>query len=224
MRETDILPLLAQKTGIPLSQFQAAINNTAALGLPAYAQGKAEGYLYPDTYDLAPGETALKLLQTMVAQFNSEVTSIHLVAAANQAQFTPAQIITGASLLEAEVSSKYYADAARVIDNRLNQGMPLGLDATVAYELGVHTDKLTTSQLNAPNPYNTRVNKGLPPGPIDSPDVTAIEAFLHPAPHSSTTNAWLYFVTVDKTGTTYFTGSYSQFLNWQALAKKNGVI
>lgn len=224
MREADILPLLAQKTGIPLTQFQAAIKNTAALGLPAYAQGKVEGYLYPDTYDLAPGETALKLLQTMVAQFNSEVASIHLIAAANQAQFTPAQIITGASLLEAETSSKYWNDVARVIDNRLNRKMPLGLDATVAYELGVHTDKLTTSQLTAPNPYNTRVNTGLPPGPIDSPDIDAIVAFLHPAPHSATTDQWLYFVTVDKSGTTDFTGSFSQFQTWQALAKKNGVI
>lgn len=224
MREADILPLLAQKSGIPLSQFQTAIKNTAALGLPAYAHGNPEGYLYPDTYDLAPGETALKLLQTMVAQFNTEVASIHLVAAANQAKFTPAQVITGASLLEAEVSSKYFADVARVIDNRLNQGMPLGLDATVAYALGVHTDKLTTSQLNTANPYNTRVNKGLPPGPIDSPDLAAIEAFLHPTAHSATTDGWLYFVTVDKSGTTNFTSSYPQFLTWQALAKKNGVI
>ena len=224
MREADILPLLAQKTGIPLTQFKAAASNTAALGLPSYAQGKVEGYLYPDTYDLAPGETALKLLQTMVAQFNTEVASIHLIAAANQAQFTPAQIITGASLLEAETSSKYWSDVARVIDNRLNRKMPLGLDATVAYELGVHTDKLTTSQLTAPNPYNTRVNTGLPPGPIDSPTLTAIEAFLHPTAHSATTDQWLYFVTVDKSGTTYFTGSNSQFQTWVALAKKNGVI
>lgn len=224
MREVDILPLLAQKTGIPLSQFQTAIKNTAALGLPAYAHGNPEGYLYPDTYSIAPGETALKLLQTMVAQFNTEVESIHLVAAANAAQFTPAQVITGASLLEAEVSSKYFADVARVIDNRLNQGMPLQMDSTVAYALGVHTDKLTTSQLNTPNPYNTRVNKGLPPGPIDSPDIAAIEAFLHPAAHSATTDSWLYFVTVDKSGTTNFTGNYQQFLTWQALAKRNGVI
>ena len=223
MRLADILTLLAQKTGRPLTEFQAATKNPA-LGLPAYARGKAEGYLYPDTYSIAPGETALKLLQTMVAEFNTKVASIHLVAAANAAQFTPAQVITGASLLEAEVSSKYFTDVARVIDNRLNQGMPLGLDATVAYALGVHTDKLTTSQLNTPSPYNTRVNKGLPPGPIDSPDVAAIEAFLHPAPHSTATNSWLYFVTVDKSGTTNFTGSYSQFLTWQALARKNGVI
>jgi UPF0755 protein len=224
LRVTDILPALARESGIPLSQFQAAIKNTAQLGLPAYAHGNPEGYLYPDTYSIAPGETALKILQTAVAQFNSEVASIHLVAAANQAQFTPAQVITGASLLEAEVSSKYFADVARVIDNRLNQGMALQMDSTVAYALGVHTDKLTTSQLNVNSPYNTRMNKGLPPGPIDSPDITAILAFLHPAPHSSTTNSWLYFVTVDKNGTTYFTGSYSQFLTWQALAKRNGVI
>jgi len=223
MRLADILPLMAKESGLPLSQFQAAIKNTAALGLPAYAHGHLEGYLYPDTYSIAPGESALTILQTAVKQFNTEAAKIHLVAAANAVQFTPAQVITGASLLEAEVSSKYFPDVARVIDNRLNQGMPLGLDATVAYALGVHTDKLTTSQLNVANPYNTRVNKGLPPGPIDSPDVQAIEAFLHPAAHSAITDAWLYFVTVDKSGTTNFTGSYNQFLTWQALAKRNGV-
>jgi peptidoglycan lytic transglycosylase G len=221
MRLADILPVLARESAIPLSQFVTASKNTAALGLPAYAHGSLEGYLYPDTYDIAPGETALAILQAAVKQFNTEAASIHLQAAAAAVQFTPAQVVTGASLLEGEVSSKYFADVARVIDNRLNQGMDLQMDSTIAYALGVHTDKLTQSQLNTASPYNTRLHPGLPPGPIGSPDILAIEAFLHPAPH---TNAWLYFVTVDKSGTTNFTSDYNQFLSWQALAKRNGVI
>lgn len=218
MRLTDILPLMAKDSGLPLSDFQSAIKNTAALGLPAYAHGNPEGYLYPDTYDIAPGETALQMLKQAVHQFNTEAASLHLVASAEAVQFTPAQVIIGASLLEAEVGPRYFGLAARVIDNRLNQGMTLGLDATIAYVLNKHTDKLTQTDLQVNSPYNTRLHTGLPPGPIDSPDAAAIQAFLHP-PH----NAYLYFVTVDKNGTTLFTSNYSQFLTWSNEAKKNGV-
>jgi len=218
MREVDILPLLAKESGIPLSQFQTAIKDTSALGLPAYAQGNPEGYLYPDTYDIAPGETALKVLQNAVAQFNKEATSLNLAAAAARVGYTPAQIITGASLLEAEASSKYFGDVARVIDNRINQGMDLQLDSTIAYALNKHTDQLTASDKQVNSLYNTFTHKDLPPGPIDSPDAAAIQAFLAP-PHGN----WLYFITVDKSGTTDFTNDYNQFLTWQAQAKQNGV-
>jgi UPF0755 protein len=218
MREVDILPLLAKESGIALSQFQTAIKDTSALGLPAYAQGNPEGYLYPDTYDLAPGETALKILQTAVAQFNKEATSLNLVAAAARVGYSPAQIVTGASLLEAEVGSRYFAQVARVIDNRINQGMDLQLDSTIAYALNKHTDQLTASDKQVNSLYNTFTHKDLPPGPIDSPDAAAIQAFLAP-PHGN----WLYFITVDKSGTTDFTNDYNQFLSWQTQARQNGV-
>jgi UPF0755 protein len=220
MRYSKFLPLMAQKSGIPLSQFQAAIQNTAALGLPSYANGNAEGFLYPATYDILPGSTtALQILQKAVAQFNAEAASLNLVAAAQKAQFTPGQVITEASLLEAEVGPQYYAQVARVIDNRLNQGMKLQLDSTVSYATGVYSYNLTQSELNVNSPYNTFLHADLPPGPIDSPGAAAIQAALHPAPQ----NGDLYFVTVDKKGTTLFTSSYSQFLTWQAQAKAAGV-
>jgi UPF0755 protein len=218
MRYSKILPLLAKESGIPLSQFETAIKDTAALGLPVYANGNPEGYLYPDTYDIAPGETALQILQAAVKQFNYEATTLHLTAAAQAVGFTPAKVITGASLLEAEVGPQYYGQVARVIDNRLNQGMNLGLDSTIAYATGHYIYALTESDLNFASPYNTRLHAGLPPGPIDSPDLAAIQAFLHP-PHGT----WLYFVTVDKKGTTEFTDSYSQFQIWSNQAKQNGV-
>jgi peptidoglycan lytic transglycosylase G len=218
MREVDILPLLAKESGLPLSQFQTAIKNTAALGLPSYANGNPEGYLYPDTYDIAPGETALKILQTAVAQFNHEATALNLAAAAAHVGYTPAQIITGASLLEAEAGAQYFGQVARVIDNRINQGMDLQLDSTIAYALNKHTDQLTATDKQVNSPYNTFTHGDLPPGPIDSPDAAAIQAFLAP-PHGD----WLYFITVDKKGTTDFTNSYSQFQTWMAQARQNGV-
>ena len=123
------------------------------------------------------------MLQTMVKQANTEFASLNLAAKAKAAQFTEYQVIISASLLEAEVPPAYYTKVARVIDNRLNQSPPwhLGLDSTVAYALNKYIYDLSQSDLNVNSPYNTTKHAGLPPGPIDSPDATAIEAVLHPA-------------------------------------------
>jgi UPF0755 protein len=224
LRASLVLAQLAKGTGIPLSQFQAALKDTSALGLPSFAKGKAEGFLYPDTYDIQPGATALSILKMMVAQFNTEAASLKLAAGANKARFTEYQIITEASLLEGEVHPNYYKDVARVIDNRLNQVPPmdLGLDSTVAYATGHYIYNLTQSDLNVNSPYNTFKHAGLPPGPIDSPDAAAIEAALHPN-NSAAARTWIYFVTVNKAGLTKFTASNSQFQAWSNEAKQNGV-
>jgi UPF0755 protein len=226
LRWTKILPILAKDTGIPVSKFQAAIKDTAALGLPSFANGNPEGYLYPDTYDIVPGSTtALQILQMAVREFKVQAQTLNLAAAASQAGFTEAQVITGASLLEGEVGPKYYKDVARVIDNRLNDQMNLNLDSTIAYANNVYTFNLTTSELDNPSPYNTRLHAGLPPGPIDSPDALAIEDFLHPAPPPRLvpTDDWLYFVTVNKSGLTEFTASQSEFNALTAEATRNGL-
>jgi UPF0755 protein len=214
------LPALAKESGIPLSQFQAAIKDTAALGLPSYAKGNPEGYLFPATYDIAPGETALQVLQAAVHEFNVEATALNLSAGARRTGFTEAHIIIIASLLEAEVGPTYYAKVARVIDNRLKIGMTLGLDSTVAYALDKYTFNFTASELATPSPYNTLKYPGLPPGPIDSPGAAALKAAMNPAP---AINTWLYFVTVNKAGLTLFTSSNQQFQAWSNLAKRNGV-
>lgn len=220
LRYTKILPLLATRTGIPLSKFQAAIQDTSALGLPSWAKGNPEGFLYPDTYPVQPGTTALQILQTMVHQFNVQATGLNLAAAAHKALFTEYQVITEASLLEAEVPPQYYTKVARVIDNRLNQipPMDLGLDSTVAYATGAYIYNLTQKDLDSSSPYNTTNHAGLPPGPIDSPDAAAIEAVLHPAK-----GTWLYFVTVSKSGLTKFTTSAAQFNVWANQAKAAGI-
>jgi UPF0755 protein len=219
MRAKDIIALMARDTGKPLSDFQTAFADTSALGLPSYANGKVEGYLFPATYQFQPGTTPLQMLQTMVSKFNSEMTSIGLSAAAQKGNFSPGQVIIEASLLEGEVTPADYAMCARVIDNRLNQKMELQLDSTTLYALGLEgTDNLSTTQLNDPSPYNTRNHQGLPPGPIDSPDLAAISAVLHPA-----SGNWLYFLTINlNTKQTLFTASYTQFLQWQHKYDPNG--
>ena len=208
LRETQILTSLEQKTGTSAAAFAKALKDTSALGLPSYANGKAEGYLFPATYNFNPGTSALSMLQTMVARYNQEAASINLTAAAKTAQLTPNQVITVASILEAEAGApKYYADVAEVIYNRLNDGMFLGLDSTVNYALHRFGVSLTNAQLHVNSPYNTFIHKGLPPGPIDSPGNAAIEGALHPA-HGPL----LYFVTVNvKTGLTKFATTAAGF-------------
>jgi len=165
------------------------------------------------------------MLQAMVARFKSETASLHLVTAARKAGFSPVQLITEASILKAEVGSepKYYPEVARVIDNRLNQGGTLNLDSTIEYGLGIHGFSMTVTQLHENTPYNTNLRDGLPPGPIDSPDLAAIDAVLHPTPKTPTTETWIYFVTINKAGVTKFTSSKSQFDIWSNEAKKNGI-
>ncbi len=217
----QILKLLANKSGIPLSKFQAAIKDTGALGLPSWAKGSPEGFLYPDTYDIVPGSTtALQILQDAVQQFNKQASQLNLATAAHKAEFTELQVITEASLLEGEVGPKYYKDVARTLDNRLAIRMPLQLDSTVSYATGDYSYNLSTAQLHFPSPYNTFLHTDLPPGPINSPDAEAIQAVLHPAP---TSDNWIYFCTVNKAGLTNFTTSYSTFQQWQIEAQHNGV-
>ena len=208
LRKTQILTTLEAKTGTSASAFAKALKDTSALGLPSYANGNPEGFLFPATYTFNPGTSALSMLQTMVAQYNKEAASINLPAAAKTAQLTQNQVITVASILEAEAGNpKYYADVAEVIYNRLNQGMFLGLDSTVNYALNRFGVSLTNAQLHVNSPYNTFIHLGLPPGPIDSPGNAAIQAALHPA-HGDL----LYFVTVNiKTGLTKFATNKTGF-------------
>jgi UPF0755 protein len=208
LRETQILTTLEQKTGTSAAAFAKALKDTTALGLPSYANGNPEGFLFPATYNFNPGTSALSMLQTMVARYNQEADSINITAAAKTAQLTPNQVITVASILEAEAGNpKYYADVAEVIYNRLNQGMFLGLDSTVNYALHRFGVSLTQTQLQVNSPYNTFIHKGLPPGPIDSPGNAAIEGALHPN-HGDL----LYFVTVNvKTGLTKFATTQAGF-------------
>ncbi|HXB46982.1 MAG TPA: endolytic transglycosylase MltG [Streptosporangiaceae bacterium] len=223
LRASKILAILAKGTGISLTKFQAAFKDTSALGLPSWAHGSAEGFLYPATYPIQPGTSAADILKMMVSKFNSEVASLNLAAEARRVGFTELHVITEASLLEGEVGSvpKYFPDVARVIDNRLNQVPPmkLQLDSTVAYATGHYIYNLSQSDQNVKSPYNTFKHSGLPPGPIDSPDAAAIQAVLHPN-DSQNARTWLYFVTVNKAGKTDFTASYSTFLTWSAEAQK----
>jgi UPF0755 protein len=217
-RISQTLSWLGAHSGIPLSAYQNVLKDPASLKLPAAANGKPEGYLFPATYEIQPHETALGVLSGMVQSFNQEATSTDLPAAAKHVHLSEAQVITMASLVQAEGGRlSDYPKIARVIDNRLAQGIPLQLDSTVLYGLNTYGILASDAQLNSPSPYNTYRHKGLPPGPIDSPGNAAIQAVLHPA-----SGNWIYFVTVNpKTGETLYTSSPAQFQQFRRELEKN---
>ncbi len=191
-RAVDVIAILAKDTKIPLKDFQQVLDHPAQLGLPSYANGKAEGYLFPATYAIVPHETALQILQAMVQRFNEEAQAIDLVNAAKAAGLTPAQLITEASLAQAEGGSVLdYPKVAEVIHNRLAIGMHLQFDSTVLYGIGRYAVSATIKETKTPGPYNTYLNAGLPPGPISNPGDAAIKGILN-ADHGN----WLYFLTV----------------------------
>jgi UPF0755 protein len=221
LRLTQIEAILAKDTKFPLSDWESAAKDVSALGLPSYANGNPEGYLFPATYEVQPGMTPLDVLKAMATRYNQEAASINLPAASNTAELTENQVITVASLLEAEAgSTKYFSRVAEVIYNRLNQHMMLQLNSTVLFALNSFTLNVTDAMLKVKSPYNTYTHFGLPPGPIDSPGQAAIEAALHPA-HGNL----LYFVTVNtKTGLTKFTSSLAVFDQLKAEFCKNANI
>jgi UPF0755 protein len=217
-RLSQIVAWLGARSGIPSSAYEKVLRDPALLHLPAYAKGNPEGYLFPATYEVQPHETALGVLAGMVQRFDQEATAINLPAAAGQVHLTEDQVIIMASLVQAEGGRlSDYPKIARVIYNRLAQGVPLQLDSTVLYGLNTYGIIADDQQLNSSSPYNTYRHKGLTPGPIDNPGQAAIEAVLHPA-----SGDWLYFVTVNpKTGETLFTSSEAQFEQYRAELEHN---
>jgi UPF0755 protein len=201
-RIKDITKAIVDKTDITAVQVQTALKDTKALGLPPEAKGNPEGYLFPATYSVVPGETAAQLLGQMVAKTVAAEKQLDIAAKAQALGLTPEQILTVASILEYEGSrDQDYPKIARAIYNRLDKGMALQSDATVAYANNLSGTVWTTqAQRDNPSPYNTYVHTGLPPGPIGSPGEKTIEAALNPAD-----GPWLYWLVVNlKTGETKF--------------------
>ena len=203
-RVRDVIARAAQLSGVPQSEFDALVQAKGEGILPQEAQGDFEGWLQPGEYDVRKAGSAKAILTNLVSKRIEHLDQLGVPG--GQERQT---ILNTASITEAEVNkSEYYGKVARVIDNRLAKGMPLGMDSTVAYSNNVSALKLTDAMLqNASDPYNTRVHQGLPPGPIGSPGDEAIQAAMHPE-----SGNWLYFVTVNMdTGETRFSDNQDQF-------------
>lgn len=211
LRVAQTVDRLVEASGLPREDFERALETPRALGLPRYAEGEAEGFLFPATYAFDPGVPAQEMLRTLVQRFDQAAAELDLVASSRAVGLTPRQAVVVASLVQAEVAERDFGRAARVVYNRLNAGMPLQLDSTVNYALGTDDLTLDNDQLGVDSPYNTYANGGLPPGPINSPGEAALDAALHPPDGD-----WVYFVAVAPgSDATRFTADYDQFLVWK---------
>ncbi len=140
-----------------------------------------EGFLFPDTFELKKTQPVADLVQLQLQDFKKKIKKVDMKYA-NSKNLTIYDVVTIASMIEREAGvAKQRKLVASVVYNRLHEGMPLGIDATIRFATGNYSQPLTESQLAVDSPYNTRTNAGLPPGPINSPGLAALQAAAHPA-------------------------------------------
>ncbi|MBR5122970.1 MAG: endolytic transglycosylase MltG, partial [Anaerotignum sp.] len=173
---------------------------------------RLEGYLFPDTYFLSENMTAHDVIDTMLKRFDQMYTEEYRNAVASSGH-TLDEIVTLASMVEKEIKlPEERTRAAGVMYNRLRDGITLGIDATVLYAVGKTAGELTQADLNTDSPYNTRINYGLPLGPIANPGEASFKAALYPETHN-----YLYYVVeaVGKDNHVYCE-TYDEFLSAKA--------
>ena len=170
---------------------------------------RLEGYLFPDTYFLSHNPTPLEVITRMLSRFN-EIYNFDFRLRTEELGMTIDEIVIIASMIEREVRvPEERPMVARVIYNRLDIGMPLQIDATVAYAHGMHMDRVMYRHLEMASPFNTYYVTGLPWGPIANPGAASIRAALFPDDGN-----WLFYVLVDaETGAHFFTNDYAQHLH-----------
>lgn len=153
-----------------------------------------EGYLFPDTYFIEADSTAKGLVLQMVNRFR-KVYDEKLAAEVKAAKVPLHNIVTTASIIETEAKlDSERPIVASVLYNRIAKGMRLSMDSTIVYASKMagkwrYDGKVYQSDLNRNSPYNSRIYKGLPPGPVGSPGLVSLKAAIHPA----STN-YLYYV------------------------------
>lgn len=206
-RVRDIVATIVEKTDFTKKQLTQLLADPASIGLPAEAAGNPEGYLYPATYEITDRTTPKSLLSQMVAKTEEVEQELGIANRAKRLGLTPHEVITVASILEYEANREPdYPKVARVIYNRLDEGMRLQMDSTVSYVSKRKGDVWTTAEERQNDSlYNTYQHEGLPPGPIGSPGEATIEAALQPAD-----GPWLFFVPDYENDTTVFSTTLAE--------------
>lgn len=192
LRIGESLQAISEGSGIPVAQLKALNDSPKQFGLPAKAKN-LEGYLAPGEYRFPLGTTPKAILTSLVKSTTDELKTQGVTDPAKQYD-----VVTVASIVQAEGGQAEYKDVAGAIYNRLkpNNTETAGLiqsDATVTYGLGRKSFHITEDEkANKSNPYNTYANPGLPVGPIGSPGKNAIDAAAKP-----NKNDYLYWVTIN---------------------------
>lgn len=180
---TEIVPLL-KGSGLRGDYLRASVARRSVLrkyGAPRDT-GSLEGFLYPATYELKVGSTARDLVDQQLQAFEEMARRTKLRSRARRLDLDGYQVLSIASMIEREVIvPRERRLVSAVIHNRLEQGIPLGIDATIRYRLRNWDRPLRQSELQIDSGYNTRTRQGLPPTPIGNPGEASIEAALRPA-------------------------------------------
>lgn len=210
--QEQVFELIAESTQVSVDDLTAAAANPQDFGLPKEATS-LEGFLFPASYEFDPSFDAHAILETMVTR------SLQALDEHGVPEEKRWEVVRLASLVQREAGlAQDYPKVARVFLNRIDEGMKLQSDATVAYGTG-HTHRVTTTDAerqDASNEYNTYVHDGLVVKPISNPGDVAIDAAMHPAE-----GKWLFFVTWNlDTGETIFSNTYEEHqtavAKWQA--------
>ncbi len=201
-----IAGILSQKVGIDSARFMDLVNDpNFAKNLGIDAKG-LEGYLMPDTYIFIWGDDEENVVKKMVLEFK-KFYSDSLREREKAIGLTTHQVVTLASIVEGE--AKFDDEKPRIAGvyfNRLKRNIPLEADPTIQYIIPDGPRRLLYKDLKIESPYNTYLNKGLPPGPVNNPGRSAILAVLYPEKHK-----FLYFVS-DGTGRHVFSRTYAEHL------------
>lgn len=159
------------------------------LALSEAPGGRIEGYLFPDTYYVEPGNVVPKFfLERLLGEFRRRVVE-GLARDLRDSRRSLHEVVTMASLIEEEAKTNEERPViAGILWKRADAKVGLDVDATIRYAVGKKTEPLTAEDLRVNSPYNTRRYRGLPPGPIANPGIASIRAALHP----QATEYWYY--------------------------------
>ena len=206
---SGIADILKNKAGVDRNRFLKLVHDTGLIKELGVKADSLEGYLFPDTYHLEPGQTELSIIRMMVARLNKMWPQDNA-----ESEKPPAlsrhEILTLASIVEKETARPEERPMiASVFLNRLRKKMRLQTDPTVIYGLAEFDGNLTRRDLKKPTPYNTYLIKGLPPGPIGNPGLASIDAVMQSLKESSSPgnikDECLYFVSMNNgSGSHYF--------------------
>jgi UPF0755 protein len=208
---SEIAATVGESLGLDAGRFEREATSGRYALDPYLPEGTEtlEGFLFPKTYEFGTeGLDEPTVIERLLAQFESEASTLDW-GATEELGLTHYETVIVASLIEREARvAQDRAKISAVIHNRLAEGMPLQIDATVQYALPEGNRELTFEDYEFESPYNTYLRPGLPPTPIASPGLASLEAALNPADAD-----FLYFVVIDpETGRHAFAETYDEFL------------
>jgi UPF0755 protein len=212
-RVSEVRKIAIRKRGVTPRLTGVAYRTAAAQGQaprafrPFLRRRSVEGFLFPSLYEFTEHTRASGLVENQIAAFEERWRTIDLRGARARGR-TAYDVLIIASMVERETAVPAERRlVSAVIENRLRRKMPLGIDATLRYGLGIPGNRpLTRRQLRSNSPYNTRRFKGLPPTPIGNPGVPSMRAAARPAPRN-----YLYYLRKPGSLHHFFTADEQEF-------------